>query len=436
MAVERRRARITTALVNICSFTVAAIFIFSGFTKGADPVGGGMKTGEYLRVFGIGLAHNEGLCEALSVFQSAAEFMLGVCLLLGIRRRLTTLLLLAAMLFMTALTLYTAITGAVSDCGCFGDAVRLDNWQTLYKNIVLLAMTAAAAAKPGKICKALGAKSERAAGIYALAAILWVNLYSLHYLPIVDFRPFHVGQDIRRAMEIPEDAEPPVYETVFTLRKGGEQRTFTIDDYPDSTWQFVSSETKILKKGFEPEIADFALFDCDTGEDKTMSVLFENKFAFWLIMSDIKKADNGVIDAIGDIYDYCRLNGYGIYGLTASGKSQIAEWKHSAGIDFPFYQADGTTLNTVVRSNPGLLLVRKGKILNKWGKNSLPDDETLTAPIEKLASSRGMTGSGLAGAVKYLVCFIVPLIILIFADKFGKRRKPHTPAAAQDLKQK
>lgn len=423
MAIKIRKTMVIKTLVNICSFIVAAIFIFSGFTKAVDPTGGGIKIGEYLNAFGLDVMQDDGMLAFLSILQSTVEFMIGVYLLLGIRRKLTSVLLLVIMLFMTLLTLYTAVTGAVSTCGCFGDAVSLDNWTTFYKNVVLLAMSLVVAFYPDKIIKAFRQRHEWMAKLYSLTVILAVSLYSYHYLPIIDFRPYYIGQNIIKGMDIPADAKPPVYETVFLLEKNGVKKRFTLENYPDSTWHFVNSETIIIEPGFVPEITDFALYDCNTDDDVTDSVLRNPNYAFWLIMPYIEKADNGVIDAIEDIYDYCRRNRYELFGVTSSATEQIQEWKHRAGIDFPFFLADDITLKTIIRSNPGLLLLRNGKILNKWSKNNLPDDELLTARLEKLTTIYGASEKGLKGAFKYLTYFIIPLLFLIFADKYRAWRK-------------
>lgn len=424
MAIERKRIIIKIA-VNVCSFFVAAIFIFSSFTKAVDPVGGGIKIGEYLNAFGFDLLAEENLLELLAFIQSVLEFMAGIYLLLGMRRKFVSKLLLVVMVFMTAFTFYLATTDIVTNCGCFGDAVNLSNWNTFYKNVIILGATIVVAFYPTEIYKTLRLKNEWLAKVYSFAFVCGLNLYSLYYLPLIDFRPYYIGQNIIKGMDIPADAEPPVYETVFTLRKNGTEKQFALEDYPDSTWEFVDSKTKLIKKGYEPVIANFSLYEFTTGKDVTDNVLRCNDYSFWLIIPYMEKTDNGVMDAIEDIYDYCQLYGYKLYGFTSSGEEAVREWKHSAGIDFPFYQADDILLKTMIRSNPGLMLVHKGSIINKWSKNNIPDDEVLTAPLEKLTSIYGTAEKGLKGFFKYLGFFIIPLLFLIFADKYRQSRKRH-----------
>lgn len=417
----KRRLDALCVLVNICSLLLAAIFIFSGFTKAVDPVGGAVKLQEYLAAFGINAIGFETVLAVCSILESSVEFMLGVNLLLGTNRKISAWGTLVIMLFMTALTLYIALTDAVTECGCFGDAVHLSNWQTFAKNVILLAASVVVAAFPGKICKLYVGKNGWLVQAYSFVFIVIVSLYSYYYLPLIDYRPYRIGQDIKKAMEIPHDAEAPVFETTFILEKNGERKEFSLDNYPDSTWKFVDSKTVVKKHGFRPEISDFALFSSE-GEDVTREVLNDKRFSFWIVMPRIENADNGVIDAIEDIYDYCRQYGYTIYGITASDSEKAMNWCRTAGMRIKFLNADETVLKTMIRSNPGVVLVKNGIILNKWGKNELPDEEKLVAKLEKLPLAYGKSRFGLKQTLNYLMLFFVPLIILIFAGKIRAKR--------------
>jgi triosephosphate isomerase len=416
----RRSARY--AIVNVCSLLLAAIFVFSGFTKAVDPVGGGIKIGSWLIAFGIDASKHETLLEGLSVLLSTAEFLLGVHLLLGMRRRLTSIATLLLSAFFTVLTFWLWKTESFGDCGCFGDAVHLTPGETLLKNIVLLAAAVVVAANPTKVFALLRYRYHWIAQSYALLFVLALSLYSYHYLPVVDYRPYHIGQDMVKASTVPPDAEAPVFQTVFTLEKNNVRKTFTLDNYPDSTWKFIDSETEMLKPGFQPEISDFAVSD-DKGDDAAHALLHNGNYAFWIDVPRIENTDNGVIDAIADVFDYCRHYGYDIYGLTASDSSAVAEWLHHSGLSFTFFYADDVLLKTMVRSNPGVLLVRQGKILNKWSKNNIPNEDTLVAPLEKLSLICGKGSYGLKDTFKYIALFLIPLIIITFADKSRSMRK-------------
>ncbi len=393
-------------IVNICSLLLAAIFIFSGFTKAVDPVGGAIKIGDYLMAFGLNPIGHETSLAVLSVVESTLEFLLGVHLLLGIRRKITTISTLVLMIFMTGLTLYIAVTNIVSDCGCFGEAIHLSNTETFLKNLVLLLEAICITVFPQKINTLISYKHQWIAQAYSLTFVLLVSLYSYHYLPIVDYRPYHVGQNIPQAMSIPSDAKAPVFETIFTLEKNGVKKQFTLENYPDSTWTFVDSKTTMIEAGFQPEVKDFALYSF-SGDEVTNTILNEKNFAFWLVLPRIENS---------------LRYGYRLYGFTASDSVKISDWLHAAGISFPFYNADDVVLKTMVRSNPGLLLVKKGIIVNKWSKNDLPDESKLTAALQKLSLTYGKGSYGLKHTLKYIILFLIPLIIIIFASKTRNRR--------------
>lgn len=416
-----QKRKYLNVIVNFCSLLLAAIFIFSGFTKAVDPIGGAIKIGDYLTAFGLNTIGHETSLAVLSVIESTFEFLLGVHLLLGIRRKITSISTFVLMIFMTLLTLYIAVTDIVRDCGCFGDAIHLSNTATFLKNLVLLLAAICVMIFPQKIHPLISYKHQWIAQVYSLMFVLLVSLYSYHYLPIVDYRPYHVGQDISKAMTIPSDAKAPVFETTFTLEKNGVKKQFTLENYPDSTWTFVDSKTTMIEAGFQPEIKDFALYTF-SGDEMTNSILNEKNYAFWLVLPRIENTDTGVIDAIEDIYDYCLRYGYKLYGFTASDSAKISDWLHATGISFPFYNADDIVLKTMVRSNPGLLLVKKGIILNKWSKNNLPDESKLTAALQKLSLTYGKGSYGLKHTLKYIIVFLIPLIIIIFASKTRNRR--------------
>lgn len=414
--------RTLPVIVNICSYSLAAILIFSGFTKAVDPVGGALKISEYLRVFGLAVQPDNGMLILVAMAESAVEFVLGIQLLLGIHRYITTIFTVALMALFTLITAYLAITGRMTDCGCFGDAIHLSTTATFVKNIFLLSAAIISLLYYDKIVKLLDKHSWWIAQTYALLFVIGISLFSYQYLPLVDYRPYRIGQNIIKAMSIPADAPAPEYETLITYEKNGTRKTFTLDNLPDSTWTFVNSESKLVKQGYIPEINDFCITSFN-GDDVTNELLRNKKFSFWLVFPYIERTDNGVIDAIENLYDYCKYYGYKLYGLTSSDSVNVSKWEHSAGIFFPFYNVDDVVLKTIIRSNPGLLLVKNGVILNKWSKNNLPDEDSLTAPLEKLPVRYGKSLHGISGTLKVLIIFFVPLILLIFANGLYRKRK-------------
>ncbi|MDR0543318.1 MAG: DoxX family protein, partial [Dysgonamonadaceae bacterium] len=181
-------------------------------------------------------------------------------------------------------------------------------------------------------------------------------------------------------MEIPEDAEPPVFNTKLIYAKNGVQREFTIEDYPkeDSTWTFVTSKVITVKKGYEPPIHDFSITTED-GNDITDNVLSDPNYTFLLIAHKLEEAEDDNVEKINDIYDYARKFGYQFYALTSSLPVNMREWAKSTGAEYPFCTMDDIALKTIIRSNPGLLLLKNGTVINKWPNRALPIlSETIT----------------------------------------------------------
>ena len=222
--------------VNICRFLCAAVFLFSGFVKAVDPVGTQIKFQDYLAVVGMENTIPDMLLLFGAIGLAMFEFVLGIYFLFGIRRKFATVLLLLFMLVMTPLTLYLAIADPVEDCGCFGDAVKLTNWQTFYKNLVLLVCAVSLYRWSLRMLRFLTESTQWLVSLFSIVYILVTSIYSLRYLPIYDFRPYKVGVNIAKDMEIPEGAPRAEYETTFFLEKNGKVEEFTLENYPDSTW--------------------------------------------------------------------------------------------------------------------------------------------------------------------------------------------------------
>lgn len=203
-------------------------------------------------------------------------------------------------------------------------------------------------------------------------------------MPIIDFRPYKIGNNIKQEMYIQPGAKPYIYENSFILTRDGEQREFTLENYPDSTWTFVETRTKVIQVGEEPNIKDFSITDIQSGEDITDSILSEKEYTFLLISNKLETADDSKIDVINEIYDYARKYGYKFYCLTSSNNDAIIEWTDKTGAEYSFLMADDTVLKTIVRSNPGLMLIKEGTIMNKWSMNTLPKEDELTNSLEKI----------------------------------------------------
>lgn len=186
------------------------------------------------------------------------------------------------------------------------------------------------------------------------------TFFCFRYLPVFDFRPYHVGADIVKGMSIPAGEKPTVYETIFIYSKNGKEQEFTIDNFPtDSTWTFVDSKTRVKEKGYEPPIHDFSITSLETGEDLTEDILQSDQYTFLLVSPWLKQADDSGMDLINEVYDYSVEHGYRFLCLTASSEQDIMEWQENTGAEYPFALMDEITLKTMIRSNPGLMLLKK-----------------------------------------------------------------------------
>ena len=410
-------AKLRIFAVNLCRLLLALTFILSGYVKAIDPLGTQYKLNDYAAAMHLSEYIPDWLTLTGAIALAMTEFALGIFMLFAIRRHLVSRLMTAMMVMMTLITVWIFIANPVKDCGCFGDAIKLTNGETLLKNIVLLAAAIVTAMRPLDMARLISKSNQWIVTNYTLVYIVCTSLYCLYALPTFDFRPYHIGADIKKGMEIPEGAEQPEFETTFILKKNGQTREFTLDNYPDSTWEFVDSKTVQTRQGYEPPIHDFSLTDTETGDDITDNVLSHKGYTFLLISRSLAYADDSNFGDIDQIYEYASEHNIPFYCVTASTDSDINRWRDLTGAEYPFCTADETTLKTIIRSNPGLLLLKDATIIGKWSHNQLPDPDELTASPDKLPIGQqpddGVTGK----LIKVLLTFLLPLTLLTIADR-------------------
>jgi len=401
--------------VNAARLLLALTFILSGFVKAVDPTGTAYKINDYLTAWGVISQEHNTAAIIVAAALAALEFSCGILLLFAIRRRLTSRVVLLFMTVMTAITAWTAITDGVSDCGCFGDAVKLTNTQTLLKNIVLLAAAGIVAYKPLLMTRFISRTNQWIVINYTLLFIIIVEGISLYKLPLMDFRPYRIGANLPEGMQIPEGEQGPKFETTFLMEKDGQRKEFTLENYPDSTWTFIDSKTVQTEKGYTPPIHDFAINLGD--DDITEEVLSDTGYTFLLIAPHLETADDTHLDDINRIYEYAQDNNYPFYCLTASGQEAIDRWADITGAEYPFATTDETTLKTMIRSNPGLMLLKNGTVANKWSHTDLPEEDELNGRLEKLPVGEISTEPVRTTATKTVMWFIIPLLLLTIADR-------------------
>jgi uncharacterized membrane protein YphA (DoxX/SURF4 family) len=367
MSLLRNAIRIITGLV----------FIFSGTVKAIDPLGSTYKFQDYFQAFQLGFAKFLGFPLAVVLF--TAEFIAGLAVITGYRHKAGVWAIFIMMLIFTPLTLILAISNPVSDCGCFGDAIHLTNWQTFGKNVVLLLFVLYLFYERNRIKPVFTPKREWT--ILAGAAVLFImfSAYNLKYLPVIDFLPYNAGTNISEKMEIPENMPADEYETTFIYEKDGIEKEFTLENYPaeDSTWRFIDQKSVLVKKGYIPPIHDFSITTLQN-EDITSRVLSDPGYSLLMITRKVEEADDKDIQAGFGIGNHCRDNGIGFYILTASTSEEIK--KHDDALPFCF--TDEITLKTAIRANPGYILLKNGNIIAKWSHSSLPEKEWFNNEME------------------------------------------------------
>ena len=359
-------------LAGISRTLLGLVFIFSGVVKAIDPLGTVYKIEDYLKAFGGFFTELLPLAEVAAWGLIILELLLGVCMVLNIRTQWTSWISLIFYLVMTPLTLYIALTNPVSDCGCFGDAVVLTNWQTFWKNVVLITLAIILVALRKHTRQLWSNWMEVVLTVLTIVAAIAFMTWTRLHLPVKDFRPYKIGNHLPTLMEYPEDAEPDVYEYSFVYEKDGVEQTFTLDNYPkgDSTWTFVRSNSKLIKKGYEPPIHDFEIINAE-GEDLTWDILESEEPITLVVMYDLAKADKKQMKKVeallGD--EAMRQEGdeAGVYILTGSGTDEIINFS----LEYPALSdcictCDPVTLKTIVRANPGAIVVQNGIVIDKY----------------------------------------------------------------------
>ena len=365
-------------VVNIARLVLAVTFILSGFVKAVDPLGTQYKITDYLEAMHLGGVLPDFATLSLSVLLSAAEFCLGVFLLFAIQRRLVSRLILLMMAVMTPLTLWLALANPISDCGCFGDAVVLTNWQTFFKNVVLLACAVVVVLWPRQMFRFVSESNQWIVINYSVLFILVISAWCLYYLPLFDFRPYHIGTDLRQQWERTMEGEDLPYADFF-IEQNDEQQT----------------------------------------EDITEEVLNDTGYVFLLVSPYLEQADDSRLDLINELYEYAHEHSYPFYCLTSSTMQNISQWRGRTGAEYPFCTTDGITLKTVIRSNPGMVLLKNGVIIRKWSHNDLPtiSDAETAKPLELLEYGQMPEVKASKKIALLLLWFVLPLTLLSLADR-------------------
>lgn len=379
---ETMRAFLATYILPLVQVLLGGVFLFSGFVKALDPVGSVIKLDDYATAFNLSVLPLFQHLTAL--LQAVGEFALGAFVLLGLWKRVTAWLMLVFMGVMTPFTLYLALANPVSDCGCFGEAITLTNWETFAKNGVLLLLAVFFLLFSHKAWTFFGQRTSRWAATWVCVFPVLIAVHAYRHQPMIDFRPFKPGSDLRALTVAQSDS----FNYFFVYEREGEQQTFTEDQLPtpDEGWTYVDRTEQLVRAGVDPVIDNLAILHPDFG-DITASLLEDTSYVFLYVVSNLETADRRHVPEANAASDYASRYGYSFYGLTASDHGSIDEWRYEYDTPFSFCTADDRLLTTITRSNPGLLLLKDGVVLRKWAYRDIPDFATLDKPLE--ASSLG-----------------------------------------------
>lgn len=358
-------------LDHVLKILLGAVFVFSGYVKAVDPLGMYYKIGDYLTAYNLSLLQPLAMVAAVAII--AVELLLGVWFVLQLFPRTAAWGMLVVEGFFTLLTLVSWQTNAVSDCGCFGDAIKLSNAATFWKNVLMMLPVLylfwrrrhSTAWWPRRVQVAL-------ASLFLVAA-LGFQWYNYAHLPIHDFRPYYVGADLKKQMELPQGAKPAQYATTLYYEKNGKVQAFDENNYPwdDSTWVFRDSKTVLVEAGDVAPIHDFSILSPE-GDDWLPMLLDDPGYKFLLVSYRLDKASVEAFRQLAPLYTWCTEQQIGFFPLTASGAEDIQRLNTAAASQYRFFATDQTTLKTIVRANPGLLLLRGSVVVGKWHYNDVP----------------------------------------------------------------
>jgi uncharacterized membrane protein YphA (DoxX/SURF4 family) len=378
-------------LVHISRLLVGALFIFSGFIKLNDPLGFSYKLQEYFSSVVLNIPFFEPYALGIAIFVVVYEVVLGVFLLVGYKPKFTVWSLLGMIVFFTFLTFYAAYFDKVKDCGCFGDFLKMTPWESFTKDIILLVLILILFFGVRHIKPLFSKLGVTIVALLGFIASLWFGYHVLMHLPAIDFRAYKVGNNIMEEMSIPENAKKPVIEYTWVFEVNGEEKEFVTNvSYPEVDGKYLSVETKMIEEGYEPKILDFSI----ESEDEDLTTYFLEKEHLIMIVSyGLETAEKKGLDKLKAISDEALRNGYTVIGLTASGNDTKQYIKETYHLDFDFYLCDEKVLKTIVRSNPGVVKLNKGTVIQKVHWNDI-DDLELPFVEKEIVVKKEISGIG------------------------------------------
>ncbi len=364
----------TTNMRNIITqfsrIFVGLLFIISGLIKLNDPVGFSYKLAEYFSEPVLNIPLLVPLSLALALFLVVVEVVLGIMLLIGYKTKFTIWSLMLMIVFFTFLTFYSAYFDVVKDCGCFGDALHLTPWQSFSKDVILLFFILILFINKKLINPLFRNKTQNTIAISSIVLCILVSYCVLNHLPFIDFRPYKVGTNIEKGMEIPEGAPKSVVEMIFIYNVNGVEKEFTENDLmniPEGA-TFVDRRDKVITEGYIPPIHDFTMEK--DGSDYKEELLKEPKLIM-IVSYDLSIAKKEGMEKLKQVYELAQPKGYKVIGMTNSSVEEVEKNRKEYGLEFEFYNCDATALKTIERANPSIVVLEKGTIKQKVHYNDI-----------------------------------------------------------------
>lgn len=357
-------------ITQISRIFVGILFIISGLIKLNDPIGFSYKLEEYFNADVLNMEFLIPYALLIACFVVIFEVVLGIMLLIGFKPKFTIWSLLAMIVFFTFLTFYSAYFNKVTDCGCFGDALKLTPWESFTKDVILLVLIIILFFNQKYIQPILPKTPLNLIVFAAYSLCLFIAFYVLQHLPLIDFRAYKIGTNIQKGMEIPEGAPQDEYEMKFIYKVNGEKKEFTdkeLELIPENA-EFVDRTQTLIKKGYVPPIHDFTIEK--DGNDYTESVLNEPKVVL-LVSYDLNKSKEKGMEKLEAFHQKALEKGYLVIGLTATSQETIDKYKKQFGLTFDYYFCDTTTLKTIERANPSIVILENGTIADKKHFNDI-----------------------------------------------------------------
>lgn len=417
MGSRSKKSVFYTMLTNISRIVLALVLVLSGFVKAVDPKGTMYKLQEYTEAFSIDAFSNDWLL-FFAIVLAAMEFLLGLFLLMGVYRKFVAFMVFLVFVVFTPFTLYVALSDIVSDCGCFGDAVGLSNDVSFYKNLVLLTFAIIVFLGRRRIVFNISAKNRWMVVLFSIFYISLVETMSLSGIPVLDFRNYAVGNNLRELVQ----GEGNVYRTILMFEKDGELQGFEQDSLPDETWSFVDSRPELVAEGRKAIVGDFAILDWENDYDVAEDILADTGYVYMVVAEFLEEASVGRVDKINDLYDYCLEHDLMFLAATSSDEENIELWRKRTGAEYPVYWADNMLLRTMVRANPGVLLLKDGVIVGKWNVANMPDVEDIMSPEFSYRKSEAAI-LDINGWLFWMILLISPVLLIILLDLLTGRKK-------------